>query len=66
MGGFDVELGQVFSGDAELDIYDNPTEELTRLPIGEMIGGYYRQVGNSMAGGTTLWAAPNPIAEGDG
>jgi len=65
MGGFDVELGQVYSGEAELDIYDNPTEELTRLPITEMIGGYYRQVGNSMAGGTTLWAAPNPIAAGD-
>ena len=27
-----------------------------------MIGGYYRQVGMSMAGGTTLWAAPNPKA----
>ncbi len=66
MGGFDVELGPVYAGEAELDVYDNPTEELTRLPVNEIIGGYYRQVGNSMAGGTTLWAAPNPMADEDG
>jgi len=28
-----------------------------------MIGGYYRRVGTSMAGGATLWAAPNPKAD---
>lgn len=62
MRGFDVELGPVFSGDAELDIHPNPTEELDRMAPIEIIGGYYRQVGNSMAGGTTLWAAANPMA----
>ncbi len=64
MRGFDVEVGPVFCGDAELDIYENPTEELHRMPVEEMIGGFYRQVGNSMAGGTTVAAKPNPMAEG--
>ena len=62
MRGFDVELGPVYAGDAELDIFDNPTEELSRLAPFEVIGGYYRQVANSMAGGTTVWASPNPMA----
>ena len=61
MRGYDADLGPVFSGDAELVLPDNPTEEFTRLAPFEIIGGYYRQVGNSMAGGTTLWAAPNPM-----
>ena len=58
---FELEVGPVYSGDAELDIFDNPTEELHRLPVHEVIGGYYRQVSNSMAGGTTVWAGPNPM-----
>ena len=64
MRGFDVELGPVFAGDAELDIFDNPTEELARFGDVEIIGGLYRQVGNSMAGGTTVAAEPNPMATG--
>ncbi len=63
MRGFDVEVGPVYSGDAELDLYDCPTEELTRFGDIEVIGGFYRQVGNSMAGGTTVWAAPNPMVD---
>lgn len=63
MAGFDVELGPVFSGHADLNLYDSPTEELTRFGDIEIIGGYYRQVGNSMAGGKTLWAGPNPMTE---
>ncbi len=63
MGGFDVEVGPVYCGDAEINIFDNPTEELARLEPIEVIGGYYRQVGNSMAGGRTVWAAANPMAE---
>ena len=62
MRGYDVELGPVYAGDAELVIHDNPTEELQRLAPTEIIGGYYRQVGNSMKEGTTVWAAPNPHA----
>jgi hypothetical protein len=61
MRGFDVELGPVYAGDAELVLHDTPTEELDRFGDIEIIGGYYRQVGNSMAGGTTVWAAPNPM-----
>lgn len=64
MSGFDVEVGPVYCGDAELEIFDNPTEEMHRLPVDEIIGGYYRQVSNSMAGGTTVWAGPNPMAGG--
>ncbi len=64
MRGFDVELGPAYSGDAELVLYDHPTEELDRFGEIEIIGGYYRQVGNSMAGGTTVWAAPNPMGGG--
>lgn len=63
MRGFDVEVGPVYSGDAELVLHDCPTEELTRFGDIEIIGGYYRQVGNSMAGGTTVWAAPNPMVD---
>jgi acetoacetate decarboxylase len=63
MRGFDAELGPIYTGDAELDVFDCPTEELTRLAPFEIIGGYYRQVANSMAGGTTVRAAPNPMAE---
>ena len=64
MRGYDADLGPVYSGDAELILPECPTEELHRLQPIEMIGGYYRQVGNSMASGTTLWAAPNPKAGG--
>ena len=62
MRGYDADLGQVYSGTAELEIFDHPTEELARLEPFEVIGGYYRQVGISMAGGATLWASPNPHA----
>lgn len=64
MRGYDVELGPVYAGDAELTIHDAPTEELARLEPIEMIGGYWRQVANSWHGGTTLHAEPNPRAAG--
>jgi acetoacetate decarboxylase len=62
MRGFDAEVGPTYAGDAELDLFDCPTEELTRFGDIEIIGGYYRQVGTSMAGGTTVRAARNPMA----
>ena len=44
-------------------LYDSPVEELTRLAPIEMIGGYWPPGRHELvAGGTTLWAAPNPIA----
>ncbi len=64
MRGFDHDVGPVYSGDAELVLPDNPTEELTRLQPFEIIGGYYRQVGTSMGPGTTVMAQPNPMAPG--
>ncbi len=62
MRGYDVEVGPVYAGTAELEISEHPTEELNRLEPYEIIGGYYRQVANSMAGGVTVWAASNPMA----
>ncbi|WP_030437246.1 acetoacetate decarboxylase family protein [Actinoplanes subtropicus] len=48
------EGGQAWSGDVELRLFDSPTEELARLEIHEIIGGYYRQVGVVWDGGQTL------------
>jgi acetoacetate decarboxylase len=50
----DVEAGPVYTGDAELELYASPTEEFDRLAPRELIGAYYRQVGATFAGGTTL------------
>ncbi|MEE9417536.1 MAG: acetoacetate decarboxylase family protein [Acidimicrobiales bacterium] len=63
MGGYDVAVGPVYSGEAEIELFDNPTEEIARLKPIEMIGGFYRQVSNSIAGGTTVHANPNPMAQ---
>ncbi|WP_370287724.1 acetoacetate decarboxylase family protein [Nocardioides sp.] len=50
--------GQAWSGDAELRLFDSPTEEVASLEIEEMIGGYYRQVGVEWNGGTSLAVLP--------
>lgn len=57
MSGRDVELGQAWRGEGELDLHRSPVEELHRLEVREVIGGYFRQVGTTFAGGTTLEAA---------
>ncbi|MBA3803990.1 MAG: acetoacetate decarboxylase family protein, partial [Acidimicrobiia bacterium] len=54
MSGRDVELGPCYRGDATISLFDSPTEELSRLAPIEMIGGYWREVGTTFAGGTTL------------
>lgn len=54
MRGYDGEVGPTFSGDAEIDLFDSPLEELTKLEPIEMIGGYWRSVGTSWKEGTTL------------
>lgn len=54
MSGRDVELGPCYGGDATISLFDSPTEELSRLAPIEMIGGYWREVGTTFAGGTTL------------
>lgn len=50
----DGEGGPVYVGEADLRLYEAPTEELHRLEPREMIGAYYRQVGATFAGGTTV------------
>ncbi len=52
--GTDVELGPAFRGDAELELFASPVEELTRIAPREMIGGYWRSVGTTFVEGTTL------------
>jgi acetoacetate decarboxylase len=46
--------GPPWRGDASLELFESPTEELARLEIREIIGGYYRQVGVTWDGGTLL------------
>jgi hypothetical protein len=55
MSGVDFEGGPSWAGDAELTLFDSPWDEpASLLPVREIIGGYYRQVGTSWNGGTTL------------
>jgi len=54
MSGVDVELGPVYGGEASLELFDSPTEELTLLAPREILGGYFRTVGTTFAGGRTL------------
>jgi acetoacetate decarboxylase len=49
-----ADLGQAWRGDAELRLFESPTEELARLEVHEIIGGYYRQLGVVWDGGRTL------------
>ncbi len=53
-GAKEVAAGQAWRGDVELRLFDSPTEELARLAVHEIIGGYYRQVGVVWDGGRTL------------
>lgn len=53
-GGAEFAGGQAWRGDVELRLFDSPTEELSRLTVEEVIGGYYRQVGVVWNGGTSL------------
>ncbi len=58
MAGVDVELGPVWGGSATLEFFESPTEELAQLTPLEIIGGYFRSVGTTFAGGTTLRSTP--------
>jgi len=53
-GSSDFEAGQAWTGDADLRLFESPTEELDRLRVDEIIGGYYRQVGVVWNGGRSL------------
>jgi acetoacetate decarboxylase len=54
MSGVNVDLGIAYRGSATLELFDSPTEELSTLAPLEMIGGYFRTVGTTFNGGTTL------------
>ena len=53
-GSANVEAGPAWCGDARLELFESPTEELADLEVGEIIGGYYRQVGVTWDGGHVL------------
>ena len=54
MKGYDGEIADVWAGDATLELFEAPSEELYLLEPEEIIGGYYHRVGVSWRGGTTL------------
>ena len=58
MSGVNVELGPVWRGSATLELYSAPTEELDNFEPLEIIGGYFRSVGTTFAGGRTLLRTP--------
>jgi acetoacetate decarboxylase len=53
-GSASVDAGPAWRGDASLELFGSPTEELSRLEIREILGGYYRQVGMTWDGGKVL------------
>jgi acetoacetate decarboxylase len=59
MSGVDVDLGPVYGGSATLELFESPIEELTSLAPREILGGYFRSVGSTFAGGTTLRLTPH-------
>lgn len=54
MRGYDGEVADVWTGEAEVEIFDSPWDELSLLTPVEIIGGYYHRVGVSWRQGTTL------------
>ena len=59
-GSAEFEAGPAWRGDPELTLFDAPTEELSRLRVDELIGGYYRQVGVVWNGGRSLETLAGP------
>ncbi|MFV0461244.1 MAG: acetoacetate decarboxylase family protein [Actinomycetales bacterium] len=57
-----AESGQAWTGDAELRLFEAPTEELARLEVQEIIGGYFAQVGVKWDGGRRLQQMVPPQA----
>lgn len=53
-GSADVEAGPAWRGDATLELFGSPSEELASLPVREIIAGYFRQVGVTWDGGKVL------------
>ena len=54
MSAYQSEVGQCFTGTFDLEMFDSPVEELTRLQPVEFLAGYWREVAFSWRSGTTL------------
>jgi hypothetical protein len=54
MAGVNLDLGPAYKGSATLELFDSPSEELSSLAPIEILGGYFRSVGTTFNGGTTL------------
>ena len=65
MSAYQSEIGRTFTGDFKLELFDSPTEELTRLAPKELIAGYWREVSFSWKSGTTLARRNLPETGGD-
>ena len=50
----DVELGPIYVGEPTVTLFEAPAEEIAALEPIETIAGYWRQVGATFAGGTTV------------
>jgi hypothetical protein len=62
MHGIDADLGQPWKGDAELVLGDSQWDELASiLPVEKILGGYYREVGVTFAGGKLIADRSNPV-----
>jgi acetoacetate decarboxylase len=61
-GSASVEAGPAWRGDATLELFDSPTEELAALEVREIIAGYYRQVGVTWDGGRLLAERGVPVS----
>lgn len=57
MQGVDVEVGPAWTGIPTIELGTSPVEELDDLAPREMIAGYWRSVGTTFRGGTTLVGA---------
>ena len=57
MRGYDGEIAEVWAGDATIELFEAPTEEISLLEPLEIIAGYYHRVGVSWKGGQTLQSA---------
>lgn len=62
MGGVDLDLGQPWKGDAELDLFNSPWDEPAKLlPVKEIISGYFCEVGTTFNGGLLVADNSKPI-----
>jgi acetoacetate decarboxylase len=56
-GASDFEVGATYAATVDhFELFQSPTEEIADLPVREIIGGYYRQVGVVWNGGKSLAA----------